>query len=174
MGWEGLFSRSMYLHVPFVYFHLLSGLPCERWLITGMLRLHCDGILRRWRYVSVFIRLCYISCYCWLSVDSVLSRCVLSCRAELMKKANGTYFPEEVISYYRLFVLLISFRFMLWANNIKMCANCSQQPSETAEMVRSVGSSCWLLALELCFTPGPQGKWKNNNDAFIWFIKQTV
>jgi hypothetical protein len=109
-----------------------------------------------------------------VTVDSVLSHFVLSCRAELMKKANGTYFPEEVISYYRLFVLLISFRFMLWANNIKKCANCSQQPSETAEMVRSVGSSCWLLALELCFTPGPQGKWKNNNDAFIWFIKQTV
>jgi len=50
--------------------------------------------------------------------DSVCLIVFLSGSAELMKKTNGTYFPEEVAIIFQFLV------FTHQENNLELCANC--------------------------------------------------
>lgn len=119
-----------------------------------MLCLHNYWLLWRWWHVSVI----WYNCDWQVELVSMLISFFWNCnRAEVMKKANGQYFPEEVwfllIEIISLFfcsgkILLINIAYPF---NHVLCA-------EIVEMVRSIIIGSWLSAFQLCSAPGSQSR----------------
>ena len=147
MGWEGLFFRNMQPCLLFVWFHFISAQRMSFWqgcyvcIVTG----YCEGG-DMWVCCLKAAFLLAILLLFYLIIMFIFDR------AELMKKANGTYFPEEVA------IIFCPPFIAHWVFFLEIFAYCCEYPIETAEMVCSIGISCWLSAFKLCFTSRSQGK----------------
>jgi hypothetical protein len=76
-------------------------------------------------------------------------------RAELMKKSNGVYFPEEVSKHNCLVVVFFFFLcFVLTCRFVDDIENCS----ETLQVVHSTTVSGGISAWQFCSTSGPESK----------------
>jgi hypothetical protein len=59
-------------------------------------------------------------------------------RAEMMKKSNGVYFPEEVVSLFSLYLSILDVHIRIQYLRIDFCEHCS----ETLQVVHAAPTGC--------------------------------
>lgn len=131
-----------------------------------MLCLYCHWILWRWRHVSELLAIVANFCDCL----RLLCWCIFwsfSIRAELMKRSNGAYFPEEVLLLFffnsslrcSIDMLWSFFKFFIFALS-----------AETVQVVCSDITGGWVFTLQLRSAPRPQG-FTSSFSSFIYKLR---